>query len=136
MGAHGWRSFPDILTPSQSDVSTNKADVFFSNQFEEFAKSSLVQWKNTVMDWVVLGKVLVIHYEKVLENPIKEIRKIMLFLDMKADKRRLECLKYTSLDLFRRKKEPLPRSPYPSDLNDMFERTIEDVDKLLVHHGH
>ena len=49
---------------------------------------SVVTFRTVIEDWVRLGNIHVVHFENVLSNRVKELRRILDFLDIKIDQRR------------------------------------------------
>ena len=47
------------------------------------------RWKTVVQDWVMLSHPLVLHYENIKRNPYKELKKILLYLDLKPSSSRM-----------------------------------------------
>ena len=110
--------------------------IFFSQKFRNFAAKSILKWRKIIDDWVILGDTLVIHYEDVQEDKMREIRRLLRFLSVEPDKDRLACLQYSKVDIFKRKRSKLHTSPYTPELLLTIKSQIDQVDSLLIRFGH
>ena len=61
----------------------------------------LRRWEQIILDWVELGEVVVVHMEEVLEDRVVQVRRILHFLHIVPDERRLECVKYGKFDFYK-----------------------------------
>lgn len=68
---------------------------FFSpTEWQDFVMDQTRHWLGTAVNWTENSKqLLVVHYEKLKEDPIPELRRIMKFLDLPIDERRLDCVR-------------------------------------------
>ena len=110
--------------------------VFYTPLFEKYAYNAIRKWRALVEDWVTVGEVLVVHYEEIIEDKKAEVERIIKHLDIEIDTRRVKCLVYTDLDLFKRRASKMTHSPYSRPLADFILDNIRVVDKLLVKMGH
>jgi len=110
--------------------------VFFTRKFRKFASKSILKWRKIIEDWVILGDCLVVHFEDVQEDKLKEIIRIINFLEVNPDHQRLTCLQYSTVDIFKRKSKKMPRSPFSRQLSENIRKHIDQVDQLLQEFGH
>ena len=105
--------------------------------FARFALEQLDMWRNIIMDWVVLGtEVLVVHYEDFLEDKIGQLRKIIKFLGLTEDTRRLQCVQFASLEFYKRPRTNLKEKLFSDQLKSQFYKVVEEVNIILKRHGH
>ena len=110
--------------------------LYFTQKFRNFATKSILKWRKIIEDWVILGDILVVHYEDVLQDKMKEIKRILKFLQVEPDERRMTCLKQSVVDMFKRKSKKISKSPFSSDLSDIIRQHIDHMDSLLHEFGH
>ena len=110
--------------------------VFYTPEFEVFAYNHVEKWRLIVEDWVTAGDVHVVHFENVLDDKIGEVEKMLTFLNLKLDKRRLDCLRNADVDVFKRSSSKLVHSPYSAGLVRTIQDNIDQVNRVLVEHGH
>ena len=105
--------------------------------FARFALEQLDMWRNIIIDWVVLGtEVLVVHYEDFLEDKIGQLRKIIRFLGLTEDPRRLQCVQFASLEFYKRPPTNLRKKLFTDQLKSQFYKVVEEVNTILKKHGH
>ena len=125
---------------SRSEASKKKKKenigVFYTEVFEAYAYSHIKKWRTIVEDWVIAGDVVVIHYEELRENKVAELEKMLNHLQIPLDRRRLSCVEYADLNVFKRTKNKLKHSPYSKGLSRIIWKHIGEVDRLLVRMGH
>ena len=110
--------------------------LYFTQKFRKFAAKSILKWKNIIEDWVILGDVIVVHYEDIFSDKIKQMERILEFLQFQTDTRRLNCLRFSTVDIFKRKSNSLPGNPFSGSLSADIKKHIEQVDTLLLESGH
>ena len=108
---------------------------FYSKEFEQFANVNIEKWTRIVQDWVELGDTLVVHLEDVVDDKIFQIRRILKFLGIVPDERRLKCVKYGNFDIFKRKPIIFENSPYVFG-PEKIHQNIEKANKILLRYGH
>ena len=111
-------------------------NIFFSEQFQRFARQNIQTWKQIIEDWVIVGDVLVVHFEDVLSDRMYEVGRILDFLNLERNETRLACLQYCKVDMYKRNSRKLEMSPYTAETRDIINQSIKSADKLLVKHGH
>ena len=122
----------DIL----SVFNTEKVHLYFTHKFRNFAAKSILKWRKIIEDWIILGDVIVVHFEDLSDDKIREMKRILEFLHVSPDPHRLTCLKFSTVDIFKRKSKPLPRNPFSEDLSVNIRQHIDYVDSLLLELGH
>jgi len=105
-------------------------------EFEKVAKEYIIIWREIVEQWVELGEVLVVHYEDVVDDKVAEVERILKFLEFIPDKKRMECMKFASLDFYKRQSQGDRRTLYSAELARVVRENIDFVNKLLLRHGH
>ena len=106
------------------------------NDFETFAIKHIMIWRNIIEDWIKLGEVLVVHFEDVVEDKVSEVERILGFLNIPLDTRRIECMKYANLDFYRRNSPKLQQNLFSEKLSNLFKNNVERVNDLLHKFGH
>ena len=89
-----------------------------------------------IEDWVILGYVLVVHYEDVVEDKMKEMKRILEFLDVEPEEKRLSCLQESNVNIFKRKSHKLNSNPYQGPLSKVIKFHIDDVNDMLLKFNH
>ena len=105
-------------------------------EFEEAALGLVNIWREIVENWVKLGEVLVVHYEDVVSDKVTEVERMLRYLNISPDKNRLECVKYASLDFYKRHSHGGGEQFYRPQLATVFRENIAMVDELLLQYGH
>ena len=64
-----------------------------TSEFRNFVFRGTYRWFELIDDWVKFGSdIYFIFYEDLKENPVEEMRKLMLYLNLIVDEERLSCL--------------------------------------------
>ena len=64
-----------------------------SQEFQRFAVEKVKMWGDIAIDWLATSpKLLVVHYEHLLDDPQLELRRIVSFLGLRADEERFSCM--------------------------------------------
>ena len=113
-----------------------KTSLYFTEKFQKFANRAIEKWSTIIEDWVSLGDVVVVHHEDVLEDKIKEMRRILDFLRVKLEASRMNCLEFGNVDIFKRKSRSLPKSPFTRTLNKKIKNHIDRANDLLLKFKH
>ena len=123
------------MLDTTQDVSSNETK--FHN-WERFVDDNIRRWKTVVEDWVLLGNVLVVHYEKVLEDMVGESLKMLKFLSIDPPAWRVECARFCTFDMYKRKPGITPSSTptFTVDMKEKIDSVIKEINILLVKHGH
>ena len=106
--------------------------------FARFALEHLEVWRDTIMDWVVVGgsKVMVVHYEDFLQDKMVQLRAVIGHLDIKLDSRRLQCVEFAHLEFYKRRSVQSMKHIFTKKLKDKFNKAIEEVNDILSRFGH
>ena len=94
-----------------------------------YACSHINTWIAIIEDWVTAGDV-------VAENKVSELEKMLNHLQIPLDRRRVSCVEYADLNVFKRTKNKLKHSLYSKGLSRIIWKNIGEVDRLLVRMGH
>ena len=126
-----WEQSPDYrrLKPAQANMINVKG-------FEKFALSHIKLWREIIEHWIKLGEVLVVHFEDVVDDKVYEVERVLGFLHTALDKRRMECMKYASLNFYRRRSKIRQQSLFSEQISSIFIKNIDIVNDLLVQFGH
>ena len=107
------------------------------SQLENFALEQIENWKNIIKDWVTVGQVIVVFFEDVEEDKVRELTRIFQFLDLPVNENRLNCIRNAPIDLYKRKTSAYPEmSMFSENLKDKIASTIDQVNAILKVFGH
>ncbi|ROT61406.1 WSC domain-containing protein 1 [Penaeus vannamei] len=85
--------------------------------WDRFVRNEIELWKSYAVDWITLSRSShVVHYEHLLEDPRKELLKILHFLRIRVENRRLQ-------------------DPYTPEQHRVIENAMNEVDQALMQHG-
>ena len=79
-----------------------------------------------------------VHFGNVLSNRVRELSRILNFLDIKIDQKRMSCVEFCENDMFKRNKENQTSPPlqFTEIIKTEIEKNIKFVDQLLEKYGH
>jgi len=78
-------------TLSHTVVATDKT--FCTQDFQMFTFRSISRWLELIEDWVIWSpNLLVVFYEDLVDNPIRELEKMIKYLKMPTNPERINCL--------------------------------------------
>ena len=77
-----------------------------------------------------------VHYELLREQQEKQLRRIVEYLGLELEERRLQCSLQHHFGTFKRLKPKLQKSPYGPEATQKIEETIALVQFLLIEYGH
>ena len=123
-----------MLGALQSKQDENK--MINVEHFETFALRHINLWREIIEHWITLGEVLVVHFEDVVDDKVFEVERVLGFLNTALDKRRMECMKYASLDFYRLRSKMVEQNLYAEKLSSMFKKNIHIANDLLLQFGH
>ena len=64
---------------------------------------NLEHWKNIILDWINnADKILIVFYEDFVKDKMREIEKVLDHLKIQVNQNRLKCVKFASLNFYRR----------------------------------
>jgi hypothetical protein len=85
--------------------------------------------------WIILGEVLVVHFEDVVDDKVYEVERVLGFLHTALDKRRMECMKNASLDFYRRRSKIMQQNIFSEQISSSFKKNIDVVNDFLLQFG-
>ena len=131
----GFHSSSDIALKEDilSVFSAENLNLYFTKKFRKFAAKSIQKWRNIIDDWVILGDVIIVHHEDFLSDKMEQMERILKFLRVEPDQQRLSCLKFSTVDMFRRKSRALPENPFSGTLSSTIRQHINQVNYLLCY---
>ena len=97
---------------------------------------SIFTFRTVIEDWVRLGNIHVVHFENVLSNRVKELRRILNFLNIKIDQKRMSCVEFCENDMFKRPTDNQTSLQFTEIIKNEIEENILFVDQLLEKYGH
>ena len=79
-----------------------------------------------------------VHFEKVLQNRVRELSRILDFLDIKIDHKRMSCVEFCENDMFKRNADNQTSPPFQFTeiMKSEIEKNIHQVNILLEKYGH
>ena len=119
-----------------SVFNTERVNLYFTEKFRKFAAKSIKKWKNIIKDWVILGNIIVVHHEDVINDKMEQMQRILDFLEVEPGKQRLACLELSNVDIFKRKSKALPSNPFAGELSKIIRQHIDQINSLLIEFGH
>ena len=104
-----------------------------SKQFVAWARNEIMAWLKIITDWVDNSVDLhYIFYENVKENPMKELRVLLKYLNVSIDESRLACIRKHDSEEFHRPQTDIDMmKSFPKELIELINRTIIEADKLI-----
>ena len=100
-------------------------------------RNYFVGFENISFPATPADQLLVVHYEQIRKDPLKEVRKILNFLQIEEDSGRLKCLLKYQNGFFKRKSKPkLSEIPFSQSLRSEIDKIIESVNMVLVKNGY
>ncbi|RXG60632.1 WSC domain-containing protein 1 [Armadillidium vulgare] len=109
---------------------------FEGEGWRSFVLLKIKLWKEFYMDWInnsKRGDLCVIFYEDLTSDVLNTLKKVLNFLSLPVDNRRLQCIaKYPRADL-KRKKVKIPKSdPFTQELQSKIYEAIDELNQTLV----
>ncbi|XP_069976939.1 uncharacterized protein [Penaeus vannamei] len=106
-----------------------------------FVKLQAKAWLEMAVNWTTqaeAGRLRVLHYEELKEDPIPPLEDVLRFRDLDVDPLRLKCLKSHTNKKFKRREEFIPAGLeiFSSEDRNKIDRAIRYVDYLLRLHNH
>jgi hypothetical protein len=107
-----------------------------SPEFQRFAMAEAAKWRDLAADWLVASpRLLVLHYEHLLEDWEREVRRVVTFLGLEPDEERLDCMHGQSFEGFLRQRPAVARSPYSGPTAARLRAAVGEVQALLAARG-
>ena len=108
-----------------------KENTYNTREFRDFVFTGIYRWFELIDDWIIFGKDLYfVFYEDLKENPVEEIRKILLNLDLEMDEGRLSCFSHHLAGSFHRVSNET-KNPFTEEHQLMISSVLEKVDRML-----
>ena len=105
--------------------------------FERFALHQIKCWGDIILDWLILGKkVLVVYFEDFVRNKIDQMKKVFDFLMISIDQERMNCVKYAAIDFYKRRNSFGKEVKISKKLKKKIFKMIKKVDHILKIFGH
>jgi hypothetical protein len=128
--------YKDIL--SYCNVFTTKSHInaineysFDSIKFKDFVFTGASRCFELINDWINIGNdVYFIFYEELVEDPVKEIRKLMDYLGFPADEGRLSCLSHHLQGSFKRTVHQLA-DPFTPNHHRKIRNVIKEAQQMI-----
>lgn len=79
---------------------------------------------------------MVVHFENILSNRKEELTKILEFLEIPIEEKRLECASNLIFDKYKRKSLHLEKSPFSEQTLEAVAEEVINVNKLLKRYNH
>ena len=77
-----------------------------------------------------------VHFENVLSRRVRELSRILDFLDIKIDQKRMSCVDFCENDMFKRTADNQTSLQFTDIIKNEIEKNIQFVDQLLEKYGH
>jgi hypothetical protein len=107
-----------------------------SPEFQRFAVAEVAKWRDLAADWLVASPhLLVLHYEHLLEDWQREVRRAVAFLGLEPDEERLDCMRGRTFEAFLRRRPAVAGSPYSSTTAARVQAAVGEVQELLAARG-
>lgn len=110
----------------------------YTDKFCKFAEEEGLLWRDTAMDWITMGKnILVMHYETLKLDPIPVLRTLLDFVHLPVDEERLSCIREFPILHNKRVQMDLKESPFEGcpRAKDLILDSIAMVDRALRSRG-
>ncbi|KAL7636405.1 UNVERIFIED_CONTAM: hypothetical protein RMT77_013180 [Armadillidium vulgare] len=110
-------------------------DSLNTTKFHKFVKRNLDLWeRENELFLKHTETLLIIFYEKLVKDPIKEVQKMVKFLGYKTDPQRLKCLQ-KNLEGPRKRKHTYEAYPYTSEEEELFSSAKMNIRDLIINRG-
>jgi hypothetical protein len=104
---------------------------FQSLMFRDFVFTGASRWFELIKDWLRLGEdVYMIFYEDMVQDPVRELRKLMEYLGLTVDEGRLSCISEHLAGTFHRPVHQLT-DPFSADHHIIIDNLIEKAGKIV-----
>ena len=112
---------------TSSQTGFAKKNTYDTQEFRNFVFSCIYKWFELIDDWVKFGKELYfVFYEELKENPVEEIKKVLLFLGLDVDEDRLACLSDYLTGSFNRSNKTMD-DPYTEEQHLLISAVVEGI---------
>ena len=104
---------------------------FQSLMFRDFVFTGASRWFELIEDWLRLGEdVYMIFYEDMVQDPVRELRKLMEYLGLTVDEGCLSCISDHLAGTFHRPVHQLT-DPFSADHHIIIDNLIEKAGKIV-----
>lgn len=125
-------------------LSFSLAYTMFLTGFGKFANASAKNWRvHSELTLEQISKVIVIYYENLRENPVKEMRRVAEFLQLNSTdhqknfERRLICMQLDLTGNFRRSPRNFDFDPFAQPgIRRRYEDAIEKANETIIKFNH
>ena len=108
-----------------------------TEDFEKFAFNQINKWRDIILDWVILGReVLVVYFEDFVKNKTNQMEKVLDFLKVSKNLDRINCLRFATLDFYRRRNNYGLELKISKNLTKKVIKVTKEVDTILKKFGH
>ena len=115
------------------DISIDPSHPDHYDYFQRSALSEVKVWKEIAIDWLLVGKeVMVVHYEDMVMDAREQLERVLNF---KASEDRLKCVEMFSFSKYKRKSKYIKREWIRKHLFEAVEDAIREVNMILVVRG-
>lgn len=114
---------------------------FIGKGWAEFVTLKIMLWKEFYIDWLTQCQpsgIHITHYEDVKRDVLKEMERILTYLKLKHDAKRLQCVGQHTDGLFKRKPSknvPLDNNPFTQELKNLVYEAIDELNSALKRSG-
>jgi len=116
------------------------ASSYDRKDWESFVTIETSAWLGMAVNWTRSSepdKLLVVHYEEVKTDLESQMRKILQFLGVEVDQKRLSCLSKHRNGFFHRKFNEKPEKlPFSAPLRNQMDHLIENLNTFLIRRGY
>ena len=106
-------------------------------ELESFSLEQIENWRDIIVDWVSLGKVLVVFYENLVKEKMSELKRIFAFLEIPIIEWRFHCISHAPLDFYKRQNQvQLKKQLFSEKLNRKISATVNELNNILTSYGH
>ena len=90
-----------------------------------------------IRNWLILGqKVHVVYYEELVNGLETELKKVVLFLNLKINHERFKCILKSKFESNKRKKKKLNRNPFSNENILKIHKIMNLTNDLLINQGY
>ncbi|KAJ8046570.1 WSC domain-containing protein 1 [Holothuria leucospilota] len=110
---------------------TASASQFLTDQWKHFAESRSASWLKTNKKGMEIHTKLVVFYEDLVANTEYELRRMLDFLQVAHNKRRIACLMNDTVGKYKREHKELGINPYSAEINRTIDAKIRTFREYL-----
>jgi len=106
-----------------------------SEQFHQFVLATIDDWARSILDWIILKKAVVVHFEDFVKDREREMMRILSHLDIEVNETRKSCALNLSFEKYKRKTVETEYS-FSEEVIKVVRDKMEIVNKILKQMGH